>query len=30
MKSEARYEGITPEEVVERVMARIPVPVKGL
>ena len=30
MKSEARYEGITPEEVVERVMARIPVPVQRL
>ncbi|MGD6850301.1 MoxR family ATPase [Rossellomorea aquimaris] len=30
MKSEARYEGITPKEVVERVMARIPVPVQRL
>ncbi|KML04110.1 AAA family ATPase [Rossellomorea marisflavi] len=30
MKSEAKYEGVTPEDVVERVIARMPVPVQRL
>ncbi|KIY23232.1 MULTISPECIES: AAA family ATPase [Mesobacillus] len=30
LKSEARFEGITPEDIVNRVMARVPVPVQRL
>ena len=30
LKSEAKFEGISAEEIVNRVVARIPVPVKGL